>query len=993
MTAFIKSLKDKAKLLLPQSKEACEMKLSLPQTTYLHESFGEGVSLSGEEGSHDISEKDTNDNLKNDGDGKDNGNEPLSCETASQYSENGSEGDSSRSETLSPDNIFFPGAQITPHLTIISKAGSGGFGIVWKMSHKVEGQQENLYAIKVSNTEGQNDDLNKEIFVLNQMKESKYFCKAFAFGNMYGRSVLVMTLLGDSLSSIRKSQGQKNFDIGTVAALGIECLEAIRHLHSRKLIHHDIKGSNFATGVGPDARNIYLIDFGLTEPNIILKRDVDEWAEKAVEKCNSFCGTRRYASPFHNGGYDQTYRDDIFSYFYMLVEFLKGSLPWSNLPSKATLWFQVRLEKQLLTHLPLEFLHIYNHIKGLEFEDIPDYDLIKSYLLIITERQKRLGLDDPLKYDKYKNIPIEQLASDAVFEQAAVAKNQPKTGNRLIDMLHENGIPIGSSLKGIEQALRTQKEIENNDPTEQIAKAVFDKFQKQILPGLVANMIAGKNPFQMPNGQMPRVQAAAPSSGGANLNEPPVGTELTKHFQETIKKNMERLQTNQFAMNPLIAERLGVNNNVRKAQPKSDVDDDYVDESTEVNAEKELNQRLHDQKQHDEREPAPKAEHKFTPNDFKETEETENFDDVFKARRRPRRAAEWNEAANRMLQNDPKTALLFGLNEMNLGEESEEVESKRKSPLDLTTQMKKELEPMMTADEINYQLSDPEQLLAPLKPLTNPNPQPGFVIPRKIPKRPRKMLPLMIGVQNPDALLFPQTDNNNKINGKNSVKLPMREEGNIYVASKEVMEPKNPFAERRRFPIHEKKVYQMPRSRVLDNLKNNPGLIALFEDTDLAEKLDKPSVLSPQQRGLMNARGNSITTYPRMYAAKIFGEEPTSFDKKTKQVVEEREIPPVLFMGKGQHTRLQWSTATEQEIPGIGTRMIVPSLDPTRPAINSVMSTQGKERNEYETMWKIPNNWEAGDIFGIKLNSKSEKMIGANNLVDFPALGRDTMFG
>ena len=76
-------------------------------------------------------------------------------------------------------------------------------------------------------------------------------------------------------------------------------------------------------------------------------------------------------------------------------------------------------------------------------------------------------------------------------------------------MLNENGIPIASSLKGIQQAIKTQREIEESDPTEQVAKAVFEKFQKQILPGLVANMIAGKNPFQIP--QRPELQKMAQS--------------------------------------------------------------------------------------------------------------------------------------------------------------------------------------------------------------------------------------------------------------------------------------------------------------------------------------------------------------------------------------------------------------------------------------------------------------------------------------------------
>lgn len=65
-----------------------------------------------------------------------------------------------------------------------------------------------------------------------------------------------------------------------------------------------------------------------------------------------------------------------------------------------------------------------------------------------------------------------RLAAEAVFQQTDAAKTQPKTGNRLIDMLNENGIPLGSSLKGIQQAIKTQKEIENSDPGEQVILTV-----------------------------------------------------------------------------------------------------------------------------------------------------------------------------------------------------------------------------------------------------------------------------------------------------------------------------------------------------------------------------------------------------------------------------------------------------------------------------------------------------------------------------------------
>lgn len=35
-------------------------------------------------------------------------------------------------------------------------------------------------------------------------------------------------------------------------------------------------------------------------------------------------------------------------------------------------------------------------------------------------------------------------------------------------MLNGNGIPIGSSIRGLEDAIRTQRDMENTDPSEQV---------------------------------------------------------------------------------------------------------------------------------------------------------------------------------------------------------------------------------------------------------------------------------------------------------------------------------------------------------------------------------------------------------------------------------------------------------------------------------------------------------------------------------------------
>ncbi|KAH7728558.1 CRE-OSR-1 protein [Aphelenchoides avenae] len=124
-----------------------------------------------------------------------------------------------------------------------------------------------------------------------------------------------------------------------------------------------------------------------------------------------------------------------------------------------------------------------------------------------------------------------------------------------------------------------------------------------------------------------------------------------------------------------------------------------------------------------------------------------------------------------------------------------------------------------------------------------------------------------------------------------------------------------------------------------------------------------------------------------MFAAK------TATDAKVKQVIEERPVPPVIFTPQGAHTRLRWTGATEREIPGLGGRFVLPSLDPTRPAVNTAVSTQGKQRDEYDSTFKIPNYWQPGDVFGIKMKTKTARLVGGDGNVDFPAMDDNLKFG
>ena len=205
----------------------------------------------------------------------------------------------------------------------VKKLGEGSFGKVYKAEYKGE-----YFALKFeSRKEGQNL-LEAEAKVMSYLKGPNIpFIKSFGYNNDY--NILVMELLGKSLEDIFNVR--KQFSVKTVAMLGYQMINTLQFIHDRHIIHRDIKPDNFVMGYDDKNAKLYLLDFGLAKKF----RSSKTLIQYPYIKKNKLTGTARYASIHALEEMEQSRRDDLESMGYVLMYFLRGSLPWQGLRIKA----------------------------------------------------------------------------------------------------------------------------------------------------------------------------------------------------------------------------------------------------------------------------------------------------------------------------------------------------------------------------------------------------------------------------------------------------------------------------------------------------------------------------------------------------------------------------------------------------------------------------------------------------------------------------------
>ncbi|KAG6486382.1 hypothetical protein ZIOFF_054952 [Zingiber officinale] len=194
------------------------------------------------------------------------------------------------------------------------------------------------------------------------------------FGVEGDYNVLVMDLLGPSLEDLFNFCCRK-LSLKTVLMLADQMINRVEFVHSKSFLHRDIKPDNFIMGLGRRANQVYIIDFGLAKKY----RDTATHQHIPYRENKNLTGTARYASVNTHLGIEQSRRDDLESLGYVLMYFLRGSLPWQGLKAgtKKQKYEKISEKKTLCRGYPSEFASYFHYCRSLRFEDKPDYAYLK----------------------------------------------------------------------------------------------------------------------------------------------------------------------------------------------------------------------------------------------------------------------------------------------------------------------------------------------------------------------------------------------------------------------------------------------------------------------------------------------------------------------------------------------------------------------------------------------------------------------------------------
>lgn len=349
----------------------------------------------------------------------------------------------------------------------------GSFGVIFQGKNMDNFED---VAIKMENPHKfANREIIHEGEILTILGENESIPRLHCVDTSSNAPVIIMQLLGQNLNDLF-SLCKKRFSLQTTLFIAIQLLKTLKFLHSKNIIHQDINPRNVCIGIGNNTKSFYIIDFGLSkqmkQEECKRNDEDDEDANKKDKKQHSFKGTLLFASLNSHQGNMLSFKDDLESLVYMILYFLNGTLPWEQHLANKMEWRdlmkKIKEEKQsfnltqLEKKIPKEIEDLLVYVKGLQNNEIPDYDLIrkklktfyrknfgcsklnfewennKSSSLKIATKEKRILKEESHRSENPSRLNL--LKRNSCQSEERVEKKKEETEKEEKDLFYENKV-------------------------------------------------------------------------------------------------------------------------------------------------------------------------------------------------------------------------------------------------------------------------------------------------------------------------------------------------------------------------------------------------------------------------------------------------------------------------------------------------------------------------------------------------------------------------
>lgn len=204
------------------------------------------------------------------------------------------------------------------HYKILEKLGEGGMAVVFKS----QDEYGDIFALKVPNARFLNDpEFLKRFFHeinIGKSLNSPYIVKMYDSNINPDEGVPFICLEfveGETLSSLMKREHR--MDYSRILKFIRQMAEALKHAHSRGIVHRDVKPGNIMITPQYD---IKIMDFGVAKANDL----------SAVTATDAMLGTPSYMAPEQIDSKEADSRADLYSVGVIFYELVTDQLPFTD---------------------------------------------------------------------------------------------------------------------------------------------------------------------------------------------------------------------------------------------------------------------------------------------------------------------------------------------------------------------------------------------------------------------------------------------------------------------------------------------------------------------------------------------------------------------------------------------------------------------------------------------------------------------------------------